>query len=163
MKRKLKKNNTELYKKSFFPSTTSLWNDLPEDVQATNSLSFFKRYLNRHDKTIPPYYYTGNRLEQVAHCKLRLGMSDLNHDLVNRHLSEDAQCSCGAENETANHFFFECNKYTVERSLTIFHLPPLSRNTYTLLYGSPEYSLPFNDFIFSVAQEFIQITKRFAQ
>ena len=156
-------SNTELYKNSFFLSTTSLWNELPEDIQATNSLSFFKRYLNRNDKSIPPHYYTGNRLEQVAHCKLRLGMSDLNYDLVNRHLRENARCNCGADNETANHFFLECNKYTVERSITIFHLPPLSRNTHTLLYGSPEYSLSFNDFIFSVAQEFIQITKRFAQ
>ena len=65
---------TELYRCSFIPSTTNTWNNLPDSVKCSNSLSSFKRYLSRADIAVPPYYYVGNRDVQIVHCRLRLGM-----------------------------------------------------------------------------------------
>ena len=72
---------------SFFPSTTLLWNNLPVNIQESSSLSEFKRYLTNNDAKVPSYYYSGQRTEQIIHCRLRLQMGDLNFDLnFNQHL-----------------------------------------------------------------------------
>ena len=61
---------TELYRNSFFPSTTLLWNNLPVNIQESSSLSEFKRYLTNNDTMVPSYYYSGQRMEQIIHCRL---------------------------------------------------------------------------------------------
>ncbi len=84
-------HHTEIYRKSFFPATTQLWNTLPVNIQNSTSLSHLKRFLLSEDCVVPPQYYIGNRTEQIIHCKLRLGMSDLNLDMFNRHLTETSR------------------------------------------------------------------------
>ena len=81
---------TELYRNSFFPFTTLLWNNLPVNIQESSSLSEFKRYLTMNDSNVPNYYYLGKRTEQIIHCRLLLEMSDLNLDLFSRHLTHRA-------------------------------------------------------------------------
>ena len=44
---------TELFRNSFFPSTTLLWNNLPVNIQESSSLSEFKRYLINNDTKVP--------------------------------------------------------------------------------------------------------------
>ena len=73
---------TELLRKSFILSTTTDWNSLPVNVQQTTSLSVFKRVLCLSDNNVPAYYYTGDRIAQINHCRLRLQMSNLNNDLL---------------------------------------------------------------------------------
>merc|ERR1712115_433887 len=152
---------TELYRKSFFPSATKLWNKLPEQIQRTESFGELKRHLRKDDIIIPPYYYIGNRKEQILHCRIRIGMSDLNNDLFNRHLSEIKSCKCGANEETAIHYLLECHLFDRTRRETLFNLPPTAINLNTLLNGNQNYSLAFNYFIFSVTHEYIIQTKRF--
>ena len=90
LERNTPRSRTELYKNSYFPCTTTLWNNVPDTIKVLTSISAFKRYLNQHDPVVPPCFYIGERLEQVIHCKLRLNMSDLKLDLYNRHLTDNS-------------------------------------------------------------------------
>ena len=153
---------TEQYKSSFFPSTTNLWNSLPQNMQTTTSLSQFKSFLKATDSTIPPYYYIGDRHSQIHHTRLRLNMSDLNSHLVSRYLSEDSKCSCGHRNETPYHFFFECPNYDNERSITINHLPTALINLNLILHGDRNLSIASNSEIVTTVLTFIALSKRFA-
>ena len=164
-RRPLQRNNffchTELYKSSFFPCTTELWNELPDNIKSLTSISAFKRFFSQNDFVVPPYFYIGDRLEQIIHCKLRLKMSDLKFDLYNRHLSDSFNCRCHAEREDTQHYLLHCPLYTRERALTINVLPYLSQNSETLLNGNTSFSESFNSYIFLTLQDFIKLTKRF--
>ena len=97
LQRQVPKHKTETYGQSFSPSTTTLWNNLPENIQRTKSVSQVKHLLFRNDTNppAPPFFYNGCRKAEITHCKLRLGISDLNYDLLNRHLTTNSSCDCG--------------------------------------------------------------------
>ena len=80
-------------------------------------------HLQRYDHSVPVYSYIGARHPQIIHTKLRLHISDLNDDLVNRHVSNDASCKCGAVSETVEHYLLHCPLYTQARDYTIQTLP----------------------------------------
>jgi hypothetical protein len=161
LERVIPRSKTETYNRSFFPSTTKLWNDLPDNILQTDSLSQFKRYLSRNDTPVPSYYYIGDRKEQIMHCRLRLGMSDLNEDLFNRHLNTIRTCSCGYARETAAHYILTCVNYITIRRQTILLLPPEWTNINTLLFGNPRLQSQDNNRIFLSVHNFIKESKRF--
>ena len=103
---------TELYRNSFSPSSTLPWNSLPANIQESSSLREFMRCLTNNNTKVSSYYYSGKRMEQMIHCRLRL-MSDLNFDLFNRHLTDNQSCACGHPFETAEHFFFSVQTINV--------------------------------------------------
>ena len=107
---------------------------------------------------VPAYYYFGERSAQVIHCRLRLEMSNLNNDLVNRHLSADPKCSCGYSKETAEHYLLHCPNYSNIIARTILTLPSSQTNINirTLL----DLRLPENKHIFLTVHEFIKLSKR---
>ena len=115
---------TELYHRSFVPATTELWNDIPDNIKCCDSVSAFKRSLSSQDTVIPSYFYFGNRKEQVVHCRLRLGISDLNYDLFTRHLLTDPCCACGYVRETAEHYLLECLLFNVPHAITLSNCLP---------------------------------------
>ena len=154
-------SRTELYRHSFFPSTTVLWNNLPDEIKLLNSISSFKRNLHADDPHVPPHFYCGTRKPQTIHCKLRLNMSDLNNDLYLRHISESRSCDCGHAQEDACHFLLNCSKYNDARATTINILPPVATDITTLLSGCQSFSTQFNYYIFLTVQEFISNSKRF--
>ena len=150
---------TELYKDSFFPSTTVLWNTLPDSAKRPDSLSLFKRYLRCDDHVVSPYYYVGNREAQVVHCKLRLNMSDLNYHLYLRYLSDNRSCPCGNEREDTRHYLKFCPLFQLQRTT---HLQPyLHCTVQELLKGNPRLSSSDNENIFRAVQSFITATGRF--
>ena len=156
------RSNSELYRTSFFPSTTSLWNSLPQHVQEYQSISQFKRYLSSSDPVVPSYYYCGKRREQILHCKLRLKISDLNFDLYQRHLRTDAECLCGFPRETAEHFLLFCPIFQNCRNETVIKLPQNFITTAILLSGDVNLSLKQNEEIFDTVHTFISLSGRFA-
>jgi len=158
--RVIPRHHTEISQTFFQPSTTRLFNELPVDAIHTTSLSNFKRYLPSSSKP-PPYYYTGNRLEELTHCRLRLQMSNLNSDLHSRHLSENPTCTCGHPRETAEHYFLHCNKYLDVRNQTISKLPAEWQNITTLLSGKDSLTNEENTKIFLHVQSFIKQSARF--
>ena len=81
-----------LYTNLLIPSTVTWWNTLPVNAQQSTSLSEFIRFLSTADVTVSAYYYTGERSEQISHCRLRLGMSNLNNDLFKRHIHTNSNC-----------------------------------------------------------------------
>ena len=161
LERNIVDSQTELYKASFFPSTTTLWNALTTQVKSLTSISAFKRNLAINDHVVPPYYYIGDRRSQINHARLRLNMSDLNFDLFNRHLSNIKTCICKARQEDASHFLLSCPLYKKEREVTIHVLPPLAQECKVLLSGNTAFSVSFNSYIFLTVQEFIATSGRF--
>ena len=161
LERRVPAYRTETYRKSFFPSTTHLWNELPTYVKEFQSICQFKNYLRSEDLVIPPYYYLGNRKDQIVHCRLRLNISDLNADLCRRHLRHDSSCSCHFPEENAEHFLLHCTNYTNQRAATLHSLPPQYKTTETLLSGNLALSVEENEIIFLTVQSFIKLSERF--
>ena len=67
---------TELFSRSFIPSSVELWNSLPEQIRNADTLSTFKHYLlTNYFSTIPfpKYFAQGNRQLTVLHARLRNG------------------------------------------------------------------------------------------
>ena len=149
------------FKTSFFPTVTNIWNSLPVHIQENQSLSQVKHFLTRDDPIVPQIYFIGTRLEQVMHCKLRLGMSDLNKDKVNRHISDNPMCACGVGPETARHYLLLCTQYDQLRMQTINTLPRNHQTVKTLLNGNPRISQMENSNIMKVVLQYITGSQRF--
>jgi len=132
-------------------------------MKDSDSISAIKRYISSEDSTPPPCFLTCyNRIAQTIHCKLRLGMSDLNQHLVDRHLQQNAQCACNTDNETPEHFLLKCNRFTAIRQLTISTLKQSFQRVNILLNGDPaNINVDENELIFMTVQEYIHKSKRF--
>ena len=161
LERIVPRHTTDVYKNSFFPSTTVMWNNLPLHIQQSQSISQLKHYLSSSDTPVPPYYYHGNRVAQINHCRMRLGMSNLNSDLFNRHLLNNPSCACQYPQETPEHFLLHCPLHDQHRTTTILNLPPNQISIQNLLYGNNSYNVQTNAYIFKTVQRFILLTKRF--
>lgn len=99
---------TELFSKSFIPSTTNYWNNLPLSIRNADSVNSFKSQLKASIfkvTTVPQYFITGNRVFSIYHCRIRNNCSNLNSDLFRNHLRPDTACECGFEIEDSEHSF----------------------------------------------------------
>ena len=158
-------HKTQLYANSFIPSTTQLWNTLPQTIQTNPSVSLliyflFLLLLSTNDTMVPIYYNLGSRKEQVKHCRLRLAISNLNCDLFRRHLLEDPVCSCGYTAETSEHYLLHCPLYNSIKNKTINKLHENERNINTLLFGNDQLHLETNKKIFAIVHDFLRQTDR---
>ena len=77
----------ELYKRSFFPSSISLWNSLQIEIRAIDSLNSFKKVISKEVSKVPSHYLSGERKWPVVLSRIRNGCSNLNNDLQQNHLS----------------------------------------------------------------------------
>ena len=155
---------TELMTKSFIPSAVTLWNDLSDDIKSLQSLSQLKfRILQTfHVSDVPKHFFVGKRHLSVVHTRIRNRCSNLNFDLFSNYISQNASCKCGYDQEDAEHYFFRCTQYAIQRNnlfqaLRRFH--PLNINI--LLYGSDNLSFEDNSLIFRTVQTYIKDTERF--
>ena len=98
---------TNLYYISFFPSTKSVWNSLPEDTKQSPSISSFKFRHNRDLNKPPKYYNTVTRIGQLLHTRIRLECSSLNAHLYRKNIVPEPTCQCGGF-KSSYHFFFVC-------------------------------------------------------
>ena len=87
---------------------------------------------------------------------------NLNYDLFGNNLRLTPSCECGSEREDADQFFFQCNKYEIER-LRIFRNKRKyhSLNSNTLLSGCYVLSFKENMEIFKYVREYIRDSRRF--
>ena len=162
LERKVPRSRLELYKSSFFPSTTVLWNNLPDNIKQCDSVSALKRFLSITDSIVPRYYYLANRLSEAIMCKMRLEMSDLQLDLYRRHLSNSTACACGFETEDAKHFLLHCPLFNHARNQTIALLPnDVKIDINILLFGSNIKTFSENSEILNTVSSFIQKSERF--
>ena len=122
----------ELYKRSFFPSSISLWNSLQIEIRAIDSLNSFKKIISKEVSKVPSLYLYGERKWSVFHARIRNGCSNINNDL-----SFIDTCICGYSSETPLHYLLECKIFDKEsadmfRDLTLSSLPS---DFHSLLYG----------------------------
>ena len=62
---------SQQYYNSFLPSTTRIWNSLPDDTKNSPSFESFKHKLNINITKPPPYYFSGS----LYHARIRLNCS----------------------------------------------------------------------------------------
>ena len=158
--------HTRTYAESFLPSTVQAWNNLPASIKSANTLTAFKQRLTHATPTIPEYYYSGVRLDQILHTRLRTESSSLNQHLFKCSLVLSPNCVCG-EVESNEHFLLACPRYNLIREdllNTIRNQTTLTINVSTdlLLFGNRELSVLSNTKIFKAVQEYIKKSKRFA-
>ena len=100
---------------SFFPSTTLLWNNLPQNVKCKDLIDF-KDYIKRELK--PPRYKhfaRGNKWSNSLLTRIRVGRSDLKQHKFTIGLVDSPECDCHFREESPAHFFLDCFLYTSER------------------------------------------------
>ena len=126
---------TELFRKSFFPSTVNSWNTLDNDVRAINDLSAFKHSLRPKLKS-NPYFYCYERKINVIISRMRMRCSALKAHLFANHVSPTPNCVCGLA-ENTEHYFFHCPLYANARInlTTIFNENLFPINVDTILHG----------------------------
>jgi len=66
----------------------------------------------------PFYYYTGSRLGQILHSRLRMQCSSLNQHLYRKNIVDSPNCICGLT-ESTTHYLFHCLRYTAQRQMYI--------------------------------------------
>jgi hypothetical protein len=156
------------YSNSFFPAATRQWNELAASTKRSPTSNSFKRnYLKEYPRPKQnPLFYQGTRACQTIFAKLRLGCSQLHHDLhSNLHVRDSPLCACPLSvPETAKHFFFECPRYrhirqTLKAGITT--IDPQSFNLEAILYGNPALDDVLNSRILKVAHKFVVSSHRF--
>ena len=137
------------FETSFSPSTLKLWNELDLSIRSIPSTSQFKSSISN----LPPrplnYLSADERKFNIILTRLRHRSSNLKSDLFNINIIDNRNCSCGAEVENAEHYFFECPLYDVERDRLFRNLPQNNNITFdfivsgcaTLRYESNKYNI----------------------
>ena len=148
--------NTNLFFNYFFPSSTRAWNDLPDDIRNSPTVSSSKFRLSRNRYTPPKYFNVGSRKGQILHAILRMECSFLIS--FEKNIVPSPSCTCGGFESTYN-FLFKCPKYSRTRNVL---LPPnlLDFTTERLLFGR-DMSNTENEQLFIQVQNYIINTKRF--
>ena len=152
---------TNLYARSFLPSTINEWNELPIHVRNMNSVSSFKSYLSSSKPKSNKLYHYYKRWLQVIHTRLRTRCSTLFHHLFIKYVVDSPLCRCGSI-ETTQHFFFDCCRYDHIRpdllnEVTCVTTPSLN----VLLCGDDTKDFTANTKIFQAVHRYIECSKRF--
>ena len=96
-------SKTKFYLDYFLPSSINLWNRLHIDTRNSRSLNIFRERIKTQKSKCPAYYYSGARLGQILHTRLRMNSSSLNEHLFIRNLVDSPNCACG-QVESTFHF-----------------------------------------------------------
>lgn len=160
------RTRTEMFKQSFFPSTSKLWNSLPPETRNAQSLSSFKRILHTDLPTTKPWFSVGDLRLSLIHARLRMGYSDLNSDLCNLHVQDNSACLCGHITENAEHYLLHCTLFrrqriSLEQYLTNNLPDNIPANIKLLLFGSDDLTPTENTDMFIAIQDFIGQIFRF--
>ena len=110
-----------------------LWNLQPDNIRESPSIQDLKYSLKSNISSKPFYYYTGSRLGQILHSRLRMQCSSLNQHLYRKNIVDSPNCICGLTGSTT-HYLFHCLRYTAQRQMHI----PIDLTTEILLFGSPK-------------------------
>ena len=157
------RTRTSLYYNSFIPSSVRLWNPQPDNIRLSSSIQALKYSLKSNISSIPFYYYTGSRLGQILHSRLRMQCSSLNQHLYRKNIVDSPNCICGST-ESTTHYLFHCLRYTAQRQMYMYiHSVnvPINLTTEILLFGSPKLAPNENVELFLAVQKFVICSKRF--
>jgi hypothetical protein len=144
---------TETFRTSFMPASVMLWNNKRDEL-----LQSFKS-----KSCANPLYYHGERSVSVKLAQLRMECSKLNSHLFKLHVSNSRACSCGFNNEDANHYLLVCPMYANERNVMlrgINNLGILNCNVEMLIKGSEMLDFDTNVSLFDIVFTYIESTGR---
>ena len=171
--------NSLRFGNSFIPSTIELWNNLPDDIRQSVTLSQFKFSLKNTLLSVDPvpvYYSHGSRYFNIIHTRLRLGLSGLNSHLHRFNIIPSPVCKCLNPDESTRHFLLECPAYSAPRESLlktvcytlapgvnpslVVHLASDILMRY-LIHGNNDLPANLNIQIFDAVQKFIYDSRRF--
>ena len=106
-------------------------------------------------------YFTGKRLGQIYHARLRIKCSSLRHHLFSINIIECPTCICGSVEDT-HHYLLVCNQYTnMGRELLATASGICNPTLNVPLYGNSSLSVEQNKYIVKPVHDFILKSKRF--
>ena len=149
-------------RRSFFPRTLSLWNQLDLETRKSHSLSAFKEGIIPKPDKFEYFCHSCDRWAGIHHARIRVGCSKLKSHLYNNlHVIEEESCQCGHRSEDPFHFFFECPRYIVLRNNLFTSVAQHTCSLQTQLFGGPKLNHKQNCDIFDAVQHFITLSKCF--
>ena len=152
----------EIFRKSFFPTSIRLWNELADEIKSKQSIAAFKQSVKERIPKKEILYY-GERWPSVHHTRLRIGCSLLREHLYNMHVVDNTLCRCGAEIEDTSHYLLACPMFDDKRDTMLNTISRISMiNLDVLLFGNPLLSLNDNRIIFGAVHKFIIESRRFS-
>ena len=141
-----------------------MWNEIPVGVRNSGSISSFKSSIILNQNTAPQYYDYGPRNVNIILTKLRYKYSSLNYDLFRVGIVDNPSCSCGNNCENSYQYLFECQLYTVHRTVMMSSLRSVTDmhiDCELLFCGNADLRGHENQKIFKIVQTYICKTKRF--
>ena len=153
----------DIFKRSFFPHTLSLWNQLDLETQKSHFLSVFKEGITKKPDKLEYFCHSCDRWAGIHHARIRIGCSKLKSHLYNDlHVIEEKSWQCGHRSEDLFYFFFECPHYVaLWNNLFTSVAQHTDCSLQTLLFGDPKLNHKQNCDIFDVVQHFITLSKCF--
>ena len=169
----IRRTRLKLFDHLFPAIGTKLWNALPSSLKSLNTISSFKKELqklyspiNSSHKLRQELYGRGSRYENGVHSCFRMRCSKLKVHLKNNlHVIDDESCSCGYPTEDVQHFLFSCPLYDDMRNNLLHSVQAVTTAEVTtdlLLFGSEELTKNQNFIIIDAVQLFLKDTKRFS-
>ena len=93
-----------------------LWNLQPDNIRLSPSIQGLKYSLKSNISSKPFYYYTGSRLGQILHSRLRMQCSSLNQHLYRKNIVDSPNCICGST-ESTTHYLFHWLRYNAQKQM----------------------------------------------
>ena len=144
----------------FYPQPSLVSISLPSHIQNAPSIAAFKNMLNTNTQpsSSPQLFDHGPRNLQILHTRLRTNCSSLAaHLFRKKNINDSPNCISCDEIEDCNHFFFHCDKFSVERAQLINSVSQIcSPSLYVFLFGDPSLCVDENCIIFDHVQRFIK-------
>ena len=121
---------------SFYPSTITAWNNLPQSTVDSESVSIFKHKFKPKPSQSAKYYTHCSGRPGIWLTRLRLGLSALKAHRFRYNLIDDPFCDFCGNQENTKHYMFDCAAYTQQRTLMLnklqhIHLDTTNKNTTT--------------------------------
>ena len=147
----------DIFNRSFFPHTLSLWNKLDLETQKPPSLSAFKEGITPKPDKFEYFCHSCDRWAGIHHARIHICCSKLKSHLYNNlHVIEEESCQCGHRSEDPFHFFFKCPRYVALRNNLFMSVAQHTDcSLQTLLFGDPKLNHKQNYDIFDAVQHFI--------
>lgn len=179
--REVPEKRTKRYEKSFFPFCILNWEDLSENIRNSANLDIFKKnYMYEKAKNCKKrdFYDVSDRYGLSLLTRLRTEFSDLrDHRFRHKFNCLNPICKCGLENETVEHFFLRCPRFSTPRNDLLLGIQNILKHdinstlispthrpsdlTNLLLYGSESFNGIANKLILETSIRFVLFSKRF--
>ena len=130
-------------------------------IRNSSTLVEFKAKLRNQDQKdkANDILSIGERKHSIILTRIRHNCSSLNADLNRVNIVPSSACSCGANFETAQHYFFECRNYTNQRYNLLSFASVVTLDT--LVYGCSTLDNERNKLIINAVLVYIKDSKRF--